>query len=59
MPVYTYACPQCGKTLNAYRPIERRDSSPPQCPAHPVSMVRQIDAPMGIVKGPAVPRGNG
>lgn len=62
MPVYTYKCPACGRVQTAFRPIERRDRGPfCQHPVHAQEgpeMQRQLDAPMGIVDGPAVPRGS-
>lgn len=64
MPVYTYRCPRCGDTRTAHRTIEYRDDGP-QCDSfdcrsldEPGSMIRVPDAPMGIVNGPAVPRGS-
>lgn len=63
MPVYSYKCILCGAGTYAFRPIDQRENGP-ICSAHdvvkgqpPFRMTRMLDAPMGIVKGPAVQRG--
>jgi predicted nucleic acid-binding Zn ribbon protein len=63
MPIYTYECVLCGATMYAFRPIDQRENGP-ICSAHdavdgqpPRRMARQLDAPMGVVNGPAVRRG--
>jgi predicted nucleic acid-binding Zn ribbon protein len=57
MPIYTYKCPLCGEVSYVHREIKLRDTHPPQCIHHPIPMARQLDAPMGIVDGPAVKKG--
>lgn len=62
MPMYTYRCPACGREEVKHRTIEYRDDRPlcdHRSHAPGIPMNRIVDAPMGIVKGPAVPRGNG
>jgi putative FmdB family regulatory protein len=62
MPVYSYKCTLCGAETYAFRPIDQRENGP-LCPhtlgvkSPPARMTRQLDAPMGVVKGPAVQRG--
>lgn len=62
MPVYTYKCPVCDRVEAAFRPIERRDRGPfcnhPQHQDERPVMERRLDAPMGIVDGPAVRKGS-
>lgn len=61
MPTYTYECPVCGRRDTAMRTIEYRDDAP-RCRHHETfvpPMQRVLDAPAGVVDGPAVPRGNG
>jgi putative FmdB family regulatory protein len=57
MPVYTYRCTKCGEEFMAPRPIAQRDA-PVFCPCCNMLAQRQLDAPMGVVKGPAVPKGS-
>ena len=57
MPIYTYRCPLCGETTYAQRKVEERDTKPPTCIHHPIPMARALDAPMGVVDGPAVRKG--
>jgi hypothetical protein len=57
MPIYTYVCPLCAEMIYATRKIEDRDTRPPICIHHPIPTVRKPDAPMGVVNGPAVRRG--
>lgn len=64
MPLFTYECPVCKARKTAFRPVDQRDFGPlchdhPSPDGKPLRMDRTLDAPMGIVKGPAVPRGNG
>ena len=59
MPTYTYRCPVCGREATALRTIKYRDDGP-RCnhtPQGPIPMQRVPDAPMGVVRGPAVPKG--
>ena len=56
MPIYTYKCTKCGEEVFAARPIPMRDGAMP-CPKCNYDAQRKLDAPMGVVKGPAVPKG--
>jgi hypothetical protein len=61
MPLYAYACPKHTTTvLECLRAYGDRDKDPPMCPVCArlgrQPMVRQLSAPHGIVRNPAVPR---
>lgn len=57
MPIYEYKCPHCESQRTDIRSIAERDDGP-RCDRDNVKMLRLLSPTPGIVKNPAVPRGN-
>ena len=56
MPLYEYKCPKDGVVAQDIRPwVERNNVQ--ACPRCYGPMDRQVSAPHGVVKNPAVPKG--
>lgn len=58
MPLYEYKCAACGASKEELRPYDERDNQLPRCDCGPTGVVmrRQMPAPYGVVKNPAVPK---
>lgn len=55
-PLYDYACPACGHTVERQRPVEIRDGAL-GCDECGAFMERQVAAPMGRIAGRVVQGG--
>lgn len=55
MPLYDYQCGACGASTEELRPSDERDEWLPICDCGH-AMRRQMPAPYGVVKNPAVPK---
>lgn len=57
MPLYEYECPRCASQRSDVRTVEQRHDGP-KCDFCSTPMALVVSPVRGVVKNPAVPRGN-